>query len=132
MLHYIIDYGAFLLGFILYILGKVQDYKAMAKANPDPKIIYNKRHFIDDEWVNFVRIIIGGIALVLFMPMLIGGATVDIKSTDGAVITNIEMKTVLAPFYFLIGYSGSSGLFAVLGKYKKTLLNRVGVSDNNQ
>jgi hypothetical protein len=129
MLHYLLDYGSFLLGSILYILGKIQEYKAMAKANPDPKIVYDRKHFIEDEWINFARILIGGIALVIFMPMLIGGATVDIKSAEGNVITNIEMKTILAPFYFLVGYSGSSGLFAVLGKYKKTLFNRVGVDD---
>lgn len=129
MLHYLLDYGSFLLGSILYILGKVSDYKAMAKANPDPNVVYDTKHFLNDEWINFARLIIGGIALVIFMPMLIGGASVDIKSTEGTVITNLEMKTLLAPFYFLTGYSGSSGLFAIFGKYKKTLLNRVGVQD---
>lgn len=129
MLHYLLDYGAFLLGSILYILGKISDYKDMAKANPDPKVVYDTRHFLNNEWINFARLIIGGIALVIFMPMLIGGASVDIKSTEGAVIANLEMKTLLAPFYFLTGYSGSSGLFAIFGKYKKTLLNRVGVQD---
>lgn len=130
MIHYILDYGAFLLGSVLYILGKIQEYKLMAKANPNPKVIYDTKHFLSDEWINFARLIIGGIALVIFMPMLIGGASVDIKSTEGAIITNLEMKTLLAPFYFLVGYSGSSGLFAIFGKYKKTLLNRVGVQDN--
>jgi len=131
MLHYLLDYGAFLLGSVLYVLGKIGDYKEMAKANPDPKIVYDTKHFMNEEWINFARLIIGGVALVIFMPMLIGGANVDIKSTEGVVITNLEMKTLLAPFYFLVGYSGSSGLFAILGKYKKTLLNRVGVNDNS-
>ena len=130
MLHYLLDYGAYILGIILYVLGKVQDYKAMAKANPDPKVVYDTRHFLNDEWVNFARMLVGGIALVLFMPILIGGATVDFKNADGAVIANLEIKTLLAPFYFLVGYSGTSGLFAVLGKYKKTLFNGVGVSEN--
>lgn len=130
MLHYLLDYGSFLLGSVLYVLGKIQEYKEMAEANPDPKIVYDRKHFIEKEFINFARILIGGVALVIFMPMLIGGASVDIKSAEGAIITNIEMKTILAPIYFLVGYSGSSGLFAIFGKYKKTLLNRVGVSDN--
>lgn len=130
MFHYFIDYGAFLLGAVLYVLAKIQEFKEMAEANPDPKIVYNTKHLFEKEWINFARLLIGGIALVIFMPMLIGGASVDIKSTEGAIITNLEMKTILAPFYFLVGYSGLSGLFAIFGKYKKTLLNRVGVSDN--
>jgi len=130
MIHYFIDYGAFLLGAILYVLAKVQEFKEMADANPNPKVVYNTKHLFEKEWINFARLLVGGIALVIFMPMLIGGASVDIKSTEGAVITNLEMKTILAPFYFLVGYSGLSGLFAIFGKYKKTLLNRVGVNDN--
>lgn len=132
MLHYLLDYGSFLLGAVLFVLAKVQEFKEMAEANPNPKIIYDTRHLFEKEWINFARLIIGGVALVIFMPMLIGGATVDIKSAEGNVITNLEMKTILAPFYFLVGYSGLSGLFAIFGKYKKTLLNRVGISDNNQ
>lgn len=130
MIHYLLDYGAFVLGFILHVLGKIREYKQMAKANPDPKIVYDKRHFIEDEWVNFAYVLVGGIGLVIFMPILIGGASVDFKSAEGSVIANIEIKTLLAPFYFLIGYSGSSGVFAILGKYKKTLFNRVGVDSN--
>lgn len=131
MLHYLIDYGCFALGVILYMLAKIDEYKKMAAANPDPKIKYDRNHFISDEWINFTRLAIGGIALILFTPMLTGGASVDIKSTEGVVIANIEMKTLLMPFYFLTGYSGSSGLFAFFGKYKKTLFNRVGVDDSN-
>ncbi len=129
MWHYLIDYGAFLLGVTLYMLAKIQEFKEMAEANPDPKIIYNTRHMFDKEWVNFVRLLIGGIALVWFMPMLIGNATVDIKNEAGAVITTLAFSTILLPTYFFVGYSGTSGLFAIFGKYKKTLLNRIGADD---
>lgn len=129
MLHYLLDYGSYLLGGILYILGKIEDYKKMAKANPDPKVVYNTKHFLSDEWVNLTRLMIAGVGLVIFMPMLIGGASVDIKSTDGVVIANLDMKTLLAPFYFLTAFSGTSGVLGVFGKYKKTLLNRVGVDN---
>lgn len=129
ILHYAFGYGAFLLGAVLYALSKVQEYKDMAEANPDPKVVYNTRNFIKKEVINFLRLFIGGIALVVFMPMLIGGATVDIKSSEGQVITNLELKSVLIPLYFLTGYAGNSALFSLFGKYKKTLLNRVGVED---
>lgn len=130
MIHYLLDYGCYSLGVLLYLLGKVKEYKAMAKANPDPKVVYDTRHFISDEWINFAQISIYGVALVVFMPMLIGGATVDVKSAEGVVITNIDMKTLLAPFYFVTGIAGSSGVMAIFGKYKRTLYGRVGVDSN--
>lgn len=129
MWHYFIDYGSFLLGAVLSILGTIQDYKKMADANPDPKIIYDARHLLGKEWVNLTRLLIGGIALVLFMPMLIGGTTVDIKNTSGNVVTTLTMASVLTPFYFLVGYAGLTGLLAIFGKYKSTLLKQVGGED---
>lgn len=130
MWHYLIDYGSFLLGAVLYILGKVQEFKEMADSNPDPKVIYGTGRMLSKEWVNLTRLLIGGVALVIFMPMLIGGTTVDIKNTSGNVVTTLTMATVLTPFYFLVGYAGLSGLLAVFGKYKKTLLHQVGVDDD--
>jgi len=129
MINYIFDYAAFLLGSVLYVLGKIQEFKELAEANPDPNVKYDFKHMISKEAINFIRLLVGGIALVWFMPMLIGGATVDIKSTEGAVITTLALQTLLLPFYFFVGYSGNSALFAIFGKYKKTLLNRVGVQD---
>lgn len=129
MAHYLLDYGCFLLGAVLYLLSKVGEYQHMAEANPDPKIVYSFGNLLKKEWVNIARLLIGGIALVIFLPLLIGGATVDIKNTEGAVITSMAMKSVLAPMYFFLGYSGNSALFSLFGKYKKTLLNRVGVDD---
>lgn len=129
MLHYLLDYGAFLLGAILYLLSKVGEYQQMAEANPDPKIVYSFGNLLKKEWVNIARLLIGGIALVIFLPLLIGGATVDIKNTEGIVVTSMAMKSVLAPMYFFLGYSGNSALFALFGKYKKTLLERVGVDE---
>lgn len=132
MLHYLLDYGTFLLGAFLHILGKMQKFKEMAEANPDPKIIFNVKTMYRKEWINITRLLIGGIALIIFMPMLIGGASVDIKSVEGQVITTLTLQTLLAPFYFFVAYAGNSALFSLFGKYEKTLLNRVGVSDNNQ
>lgn len=129
-MHYLLGYGAFLLGAFLYVLGKVQEYKEMAEANPDPKIVYNTGKFLLKEAVNFVRLLVGGVALIWFLPMLIGGATVDFKSVSGAVLTTVSLQTLLLPFYFVVGYGGNSALFSFFGKYKKTLLNQVGVESN--
>lgn len=129
MWHYLIDYGAFLLGSILCILGTIEDYKKMAEANPDPKIVYDAKHLLNKEWTNLARLLIGGVALVLFLPSLVGGTTVDIKNVSGNVVTTLKMATVLTPMYFLVGYSGVNGLLAIFGKYKNTFMKQVGVDN---
>lgn len=129
MLTYIWGYLAFLLGVLLYVLAKVQEFKQMAESNPDPKISYSTKAMFNKEWVNFVRLLIGGIALVILLPMLVGSATLDVKSAAGSVVSTFALKSVLIPLYFFIGYSGNSALFALFGKYKKTLLERVGVDE---
>lgn len=126
---YLIDYGAFLLGCLIYILRKAQKLKELGEANPDPNVAFKWKNFVDKEYINFATVLLGGIALVVFTPALIGGATVDIKSTEGAVVTTLQMSTLLAPFCFLMGLAGPSALFSYFGKYEKTLLNRVGVDD---
>lgn len=130
MIHYLLDYGCFALGFILFVLRKIKDYKTLAKMNPDPKVIYDRAHFINDELINFIMIAIAGVALVAFTPMLTGGASVDIKSTEGAVIVNVEMKTLLMPLYFFIGLSGS--IFSFFGKYEKSLLKGIGIDEQQK
>lgn len=126
---YLFGYGSFLLGAVLYVLAKIQEFKEMADSNPNPTINFSTKKMFSKEWINFTRLLIGGIALVLFMPMLVGGTMVDIKNTEGAIVTTLSMETLLIPFYFFVGYSGNSALFALFGKYKKTLLNKVGVED---
>lgn len=129
MLTYALGYGAFLFGVVLYILAKIQEFRQMADANPDPKINYSTKALFNKEWVNFTRLLIGGLALVVFLPMLIGEQTVELKSQAGNVLATFALKSALVPMYFFIGYSGNSVLFAIFGKYKKTLLERVGVDD---
>lgn len=116
----------------IYILVKVKKLKELGEANPDPKVEFKWKKFLDREYINFAILLVGGIALIVFLPKLIGGASVDIKSTEGTVITNIALQTVLDPIYFLIGLAGPSALLNFFGTYEKTLLNRIGVSDNNQ
>lgn len=128
MLHYLLDYGAFLLGVTLYVLMKAKKLKEIAEANPDPKVAFSWAKFRKKESINLAILLIGGIALVIFTPALIGAATVDIKSTEGVVIATIAIQTLLAPFYFLIALSGPSALLNYFGAYEKTLFNRMGVA----
>ena len=130
MLHYLLDYGAFLLGCTLYVLMKAKKLKEIAEANPDPKVAFSWIKFRDKESINLAILLIGGVALIIFAAMMIGGATVDIKSTDGAVITTITLQTLLAPFYFLTALAGTSALLNYFGTYEKTLLPRMGVTPN--
>lgn len=132
MLHYLLDYGAFLLGSILYILVKAKKLKELGEANPDPNVWFSWNKFLNKESINLAILLIGGIALVIFAPLLIGGATVDIKSTQGAVIATMALQTLLAPFLFLMGLSGPSALLNYFGSYEKTLLNRMGVDNSKQ
>lgn len=132
MLHYLLDYGAFILGAAMYVLVKAKKLKELGEANPDPNVCFSWRKFADKEYINLAILLLGGIALVVFTPMLIGGATVDIKSTEGAVITTLALQTLLAPFLFLMGLSGPSALLNYFGTYEKTLLNRMGVDSNKQ
>lgn len=132
LLPYLYGYAAFLGGFALYFLQKIYDYNKQAKLNPNPALKFSFAAFWSDEWINVVRILIAGIAVVIFLPMLIGGTTVELTNSKGAVMTSFEMKTALLPMYFFLAYSGGSGVFALLGKYKTTFLNQLGVDENKK
>lgn len=132
MLHYLLDYGAYLLGAALWILIKAKKLKEMGDANPNPDIVFSWNKYVSKEYINFIILLLGGIALVLFAPAMIGGATVDIKSTEGAVVASMALQTLLAPFEFLMGLAGPSALLNFFGSYEKTLLNRVGVNNKEQ
>ena len=123
MINYLLGYGAFVLGSVLYLLSKIRDFKRQAK--PIPGMEFNYKQFWNDELINIIQLYVGGIALVIFLPMMIGGATVDIKSTSGIVITTLALKATLIPMYFILGWSGNSALFSLFGKYKKTFLNKL-------
>lgn len=129
LLNYTLGFLAFLLGVSIYILSKIKEYKGMAKANPNPNVKFSTKDFFNEEWVNFAQLLLGGIALVIFLPQLINGQTVEFVNSKGISVGSLPLKSALTPFYFLLGWSGNSALFALFGKYKKTLLNQVGVDD---
>jgi hypothetical protein len=127
--NYVLGYLAFSLGSTIYLITKIQEYRKTAKANPNPNFVFSMKDFWSDEWLNVLKLQLGGIALVLFLPILIGGTTVDIKNTAGAVVTSFALKVALMPMYFVLGYSGNSAVFALFGKYKKTFVNQMGIDD---
>jgi len=129
LLNYILGFLAFLLGVMIYVLSKIKEYKGMAKANPNPNVKFSMKSFFNEEWVNFAQLLLGGIALVIFLPQLINGQTVEFVNSKGISVGSLPLKSALTPFYFLLGWSGNSALFALFGRYKKTLLNQVGVDE---
>lgn len=128
-MNYLLGYGAFVLGSLLYLLSKIRDYKKQAK--PVTGMEFSLKQFWKDELINIVQLYLGGVALVIFLPMLIGGSTVDLKNTSGNVVTTLTLKESLIPMYFILGFSGNSALFSLFGKYKKTFLNQLGVDDES-
>lgn len=128
-LQFLVNLAAFSFGSSFYLISKVKDYKAMADANTNPNVKYSAKEFLNKEALNLVQLYLGGIAIILFLPKLIGGATVDIKNMDGSVLWNFTLKEVLTPIYFFIGFAGNSAIFSILGKYKKELLNPIGGND---
>lgn len=124
---YLLGYLAFFFGAIFFVLNEIKQYKAMADANPDPKVQYNAKAFLNKELINLIQLFLGGIAIVWILPHLAGNGTVDIKSADGTVIfPDLSLKRLLTVVYFFIGYSGNIGLFSLMNNYKKTFVARVG------
>lgn len=131
MLEYLLGYFWFIMGSALYILGKMKEFKATAKANPRPDVVFSYSSFFNDEVINIAMLMIGGIAFIYMMPMLIGDGTIALNNSKGELVTTFALKTALMPIYFLVGYSGNSALFTLFGKYKKTFFNQLGVSDSD-
>lgn len=122
-----VGYGFFVLGSFLYLLMKMKSYKKQAKNNPNPNLNFSAASFFNDEWINVLMLWLGGIPLVIFLPILIGGTSVSIVNTAGVTVSSFDMKNALAPFEFLVGLGGNSVLFSFFSKYQKTFLNQVGV-----
>ncbi len=127
--NYVLGYAAFIGGMLMYLLSKIADYKKTAKSNPNPALKFSMKEFWSDEWINLVQLLVAGIALVIFLPMLVGGGTIDMKTSSGTTYATFALKQALIPAYFFIAYSGNSAVFAIFGKYKKTFLNQLGVED---
>lgn len=126
---YLFGYAAFIGGMIMYLTSKIADYRKTAKSNPNPALKFSMKEFWADEWINLVRMLIAGIALVIFLPMLVGEGSIEMKTSTGTTYATFAIKKALIPAYFFIAYSGNSAIFALFGKYKKTFLNQLGVDE---
>ena len=130
--NYLFGYAAFLGGMLLYNLSKIADYKKTAKSNPNPALVFSLSQYWDDEWINVVKMLVSGIALVIFLPMMIKGQSVSFLNSQGISVATVQLETVLLPAYFFIAYSGNSAISALFGKYKKTFLNQLGVDEQDK
>jgi hypothetical protein len=129
ILNYALGYLSFLLGMLIYLLGKMDDNRKLAEANPNPNVKASFKDMLSREWINLVRLAVAGLALVLFLPQLIGGTEVSFQNSHGVEIGKMAIKAALSPFYFLTAMSGSSAVFAIFGKYRKDLLKGIGVEE---
>jgi hypothetical protein len=126
ILNYALGLLSFMFGMTIHILGKVQEFKQIAEANNDPSVTFSYKKLFNKEWINFVRAILGGIAIIIFLPMFIGDYKTQFVNHEGVVMFTVALKALLIPLHFFIGYSGSSAVFNILGKYKKDLLSNIG------
>lgn len=131
ILNYALAYAAYLLGAALFILDIIGKYKRIAEANPEPSIVFNGKIFWSKEWVNVIRILLLGIAtMILLIPL--GGISVTFVNSSGAEMFTTSIKVLLFPLYFVFGYSGGRATLAIAGQYKKTLYDKVGITDSDK
>lgn len=131
-LYNLAGYGSFLFGMLIYLVGKAEDFKKLADANPNPNVKFSMADMFKKEGFTLVKMALGGLALVIFLPMLIGGSVVVFQNSHGDEIGRVAMKAAFIPLYFFVAMSGSSAVFAVLGKYRNDLMKGIGVEDVNQ
>lgn len=127
IINYLLAYGVYLLGAVLFYLDVIGKYEKIADANPNPDIVFNRRIFWRKERVNIIRVILLGVAtMILLIPL--GGLSVDFKNAAGGVMFNTSIKVILLPLYLVFGWSGGKATNALAGKYKEELYKKVGIT----
>jgi hypothetical protein len=129
-MNYLIGLALFTFGMVIYLLVKIRDYKQKAKAILDPTVKFHLDQFWDDELLNLIILFLSGAAVVAGLPFIIGGAVVKIETSAGGVLYTMPMRAALFPMDFILGFSGNQLVFAVIGKYKKTFFNQIGVDES--
>lgn len=124
-----LQYLAYLLGALIYILDVIEKYQKMAETSPDASITYNKKSFWKKEKFNIIRIIALGIVSIIVLPWIIGGQTFAVMKDDGTVLYSLPIKSALIPLQIVVGYTGGRGILAALGKSKKDLYKRIGIDE---
>ena len=130
ILNYFLAYGVYLLGAVLFFLDVVSNYKKAADANPNPNVQFNGKVFWSKEWINIVRVLLLGVATMIFL-IPFGSMSVDFKNSSGDVMFNTSVKVILLPLYLVFGWSGGKATIAIAGRYKKEIYNNVGIKDED-
>ena len=128
MIQTLIGFAAFIFGSLIYLLSKIKEYKALAD-NHSGDVVFSFKKFLSKEWINLAQLYLGGLAIVIGLPMLAGGINVNLNNSAGALMVTFTLKEALIPMYFLIGFGGNSVVNSIFGKYKKTLLEPIGGND---
>lgn len=126
----LIAYAVYILGAALFLLDVVAKYKKLAKANPNPSIVFNAHIFWQEEWVNIIKILLWGVALP-FLLIPLTGMSVTFHNTAGADLFTVSVKLILLPLYFICGYSGGRAQIAVAGQYKKAFYEKLGITKDS-
>ena len=130
LLLYLAQYGAYILGALIFILDQVKKYEDIANANPDENIVYKKKSFWSKEKWTIIQIILLGVVSVLIVPALFGGSTFALQKADGSIAWAVPMKAALIPVQIVIGWTGGRAMLALLGKTKSELYKKVGIPED--
>lgn len=129
---YLGQYGAYILGALIFILDQVKKYEDVANANPDPTITYVKKSFWAKEKWTIIQIALLGVVSVIFLPTIFGGSTFAVQKSTGETAWSIPMKAAIIPVQVIIGWSGGRLILAFMGKTKGELYKKVGIEDDKQ
>lgn len=127
---YLGQYGAYILGTLIFILDQVKKYEEIANANPDPNITYKKKSFFAKEKWNIIQMALLGIISVMMLPALFGGSTFELHRATGELAWSVPMKAAMIPLQTIIGWSGGRMILAFMGKTKGELYKKVGITDD--
>lgn len=131
MINYLLMYAAFLLGAFIYILDEIKKYENVANANPDPNIVYKKVTFWSKEKYNLIQMALYGVVSVIILPKLFGGSTFALKNDAGTELWAVPMKAALIPIQIICGWTGGKAIMFFMGKSKKELYKKVGITDGD-
>ena len=126
---YLGQYGAYILGALIFILDQVKKYEEIANANPDPNIIYHKKSFWAKEKWSIIQMALLGIVSVIMLPALFGGSTFELHRSTGELSWSVPMKAALIPLQCVVGWSGGRMILAFMGKTKEELYKKVGIEE---
>lgn len=129
-INYLLSYGAYLLGALIFILDQIKKYEDIANANPDPSITYKRLSFWRKERINIIQIVLYGIVSVIILPRMFGGTTIDFKTESGSVMYSLALKAALIPLQVIVGWSGGRVVLALMGKTKGELYKKVGITED--